>query len=96
MRIELHIDRLVVGGPGGWPPGELVTAITRELRLALARDLAGPLAMTGRPVSVPHLRATLAHPVAGATAASAGQAIGSALAAAVSSQQVFPRAREPR
>lgn len=96
MRIEVHIRRLVVHGLGSCSSAELVTAITRELRLALARDLTQPQVTAHPAVSVPQLRTVLALPAAGATTASAGQAIGTALAGAVTSERVFPRARGPR
>lgn len=96
MRIELRIDRLVLDGLGAFSPDELVTSITRELRLVLGRDLSlAPV--TARPaVSVPRLQTTLALPPAGASSSSAGQAIGASLASAVTSSQAFPRARGQR
>jgi hypothetical protein len=90
MRIEVHIDRLVVDDPGARAAGarvagEFATAVTQELRRVLARDLGRARVTAPRAMSVPRLR-TVPAPAAGgatagATAASAGRALGAALAA---------------
>lgn len=92
MNIELHIGRLVIDGLGPCSSAELVTAITEELRRVLAHDLGRPQVMAHQAVSVPRLRAALALPGAGVTATPTGRAIGAALAGAVTSERVFPRA----
>lgn len=104
MRIELTIDRLVADGLAGRSADDLVTALTDELRLVLARELggeAGRRRLSGRrAISVPRLRAALTLPPgrragdgagAGAGAAAAGQALGAALGDAVTGEQVFRR-----
>jgi hypothetical protein len=96
MKIELRIDRLVVDGLGPCPSAELVMAITRELRLVLARDLARPQVTGHAAVSVRQLRAELVLPAATPTTTSLGQSIGTALAGAVTSERVFPHAGGPR
>ncbi len=93
MKIKLRIDQLVVNDLGACSSRELVTAITRELRLVLARDLGRPQVTAHQAVSVPQLRTALALPAAGVTATSAGQAIGATLGRAVTSEQIFPPAR---
>ena len=81
MRIEVHIDRLVVDDPGARAAGEFATAITQELRRVLARDLGRARVTAPQARSVPRLRTVLAPTAAGTTAASAGRALGAALAA---------------
>lgn len=93
MRIELHIERLVADDLGGGSRDDFVAAVTRELRLALARELGGPRPAAGRTRSVPRVRTAVSLPPAGAPA---GRAVGAALGAAVTSERVFPRARGPR
>lgn len=95
MRIELRIDRLVADDLGACSRADFVEAITQELRLVLARELGQPPAAAYRG-SVPRLRAALTLPAAGATATSAGRAVGAALGAAVTSERVFPRSGGPR
>jgi hypothetical protein len=92
MRIELHIDRLVADDLGACSRADFITAITRELRLVLARELSQPPAAAYRR-SVPRVQAALTLPAAGATAPPAGRAIGAALGSAVTSEQIFPRPR---
>jgi hypothetical protein len=92
MRIELSIDHLVADGLDRGAADGLVADLTAELRSVLARELAGPAGRRrlsgGRPVSVPRLRAALTLPPAGY---GPGAAIGAALGAAVTGNQVFRR-----
>jgi hypothetical protein len=99
MRIEVHIGKLVADDPGGCSQDDFVAAVTRELRLALARELGGPQPAAGRTRSVARVRTSVTLPAAGAAGAgglSAGRAVGAALGAAVTSDRVFPGARGPR
>jgi hypothetical protein len=96
MRIEVRIGKLVADDLGGCSKDDFVAAVTRELRLALARELSGPRPPTGRTRSVARVRTSVTLPAAGAGGPSAGRAAGAALGAAVTSEQVFPRARGPR
>jgi len=97
MKIELHIDRLVVDDLVTCSSRELVAAITRELRLVLTRDLSRAQIPASGTVSVPRLRSAAALPAAGGgDAIATGRAIGAAVAGAVTSHQVFPGARRPR
>jgi hypothetical protein len=93
MRIELRIGRLVADDLGGCATDDFVAAVTRELRLVLVRELAGPRPAAGRTRSVPQVRAAVTLPAAGATGVPAGRAVGAALGAAVTSERVFPRSR---
>ena len=99
MRIVVHIGKLVADDPGGCSRDEFVAAVTRELRLALVRELGGPRPAAGRTRSVARVRTSVTLPAAGAAGAaraSAGRAVGAALGAAVTSDRVFPGARGPR
>jgi hypothetical protein len=96
MRIELRIERLVADDLGGGSRDDFVAAVTRELRLVLARELGGPRPAAGRTRSVPRVRTGVSLPAAGAGGPAAGRAVGAALGAAVTSERVFPRARGPR
>jgi hypothetical protein len=96
MRIVVHIGRLVADDPGGCSRDEFVAAVTRELRLALARELGGPRPAAGGTRSVARVRTSVTLPAAGAAGASAGRAAGAALGAAVTSDRVFPGAGGPR
>jgi hypothetical protein len=96
MRIVVHIGKLVADDPGGCSQDDFVAAVTRELRLALARELGGPRPAAGRTRSVARVRTSVTLPAAGAAGVSAGRAAGAALGAAVTSDRVFPGARGPR
>ncbi len=100
MRIVVHIGKLVADDPGGCSRDEFVAAVTRGLRLALARELGGPRPAAGRTRSVARVRTSVTLPAAGTSAGagglSAGRAVGAALGAAVTSDRVFPGARGPR
>jgi hypothetical protein len=95
MRIEVRIGKLVADDLGGCSQDDFVAAVTRELRLVLARELGGPRTAAGR-TSVARVRTSVTLPAAGAGGPSAGRAVGAALGAAVTSDRVFPGARGPR
>jgi len=88
MRIEVRIGKLVTEDLGGCSQDDFVAAVTRELRLVLARELGGPRTAAGR-TSVARVRTSVTLPAAGAGGAvvpagvSAGRAVGAALGAAV-------------
>ena len=48
MRIEVRIGKLVTDDLGGCSQDDFVAAVTRELRLVLARELGGPRTAAGR------------------------------------------------
>jgi len=103
MRIEVRIGKLVADDLGGCSQDDFVAAVTRELRLALARELGGPRPATGRTRSVARLRTSVTLPAAGtggpragAGGPPAGRAVGAALGAALTSDRVFPGAGGPR
>ena len=102
MRIEVRIGRLVTDDLGRCSQDDFVAAVTRELRLVLARELGGPRPAAGRTRSVARVRTSVTLPAAGAGGAAApaggpaGRAVGAALGAAVTSDRVFPGARGPR
>jgi hypothetical protein len=104
MRIEVSIDHLVADGLDGGSADGLVAALTAELRLVLARELAsavGRRRLSGaQAISVPRLRAALTLPpagpgagaaIGGAAGAVAGSVAGQALGGAVTGDQVFRR-----
>jgi hypothetical protein len=104
MRIEVSIDHLVADGLDGGSADGLVAALTAELRLVLARELASAAGRrrlsSAQAISVPRLRAALTLPpagpgagaaIGGAAGAVAGQALGAALGGAVTGDQVFRR-----
>jgi hypothetical protein len=89
-RIELRIGRLVIDNPGTGEHGELVAAMTAELRAVLARELAAPGRAAGLARSpAGRLRAAVSLPPAGSPGgdAGAGRAIGAALARAVTGRR---------
>ena len=97
MRIEVRIGKLVADDLGGCSQDDFVAAVTRELRLVLARELGGPQPANMR--SVARVRTSVTLPAAGAArpgGPSAGRAVGGALGAAVTSDRVGPGARGPR
>jgi hypothetical protein len=96
MRIELRIERLVADDLGGGSRDDFVAAVTRQLRLVLARELNGPGPAAGRTRSVARVRTTVNLPAAGAGGPAAGRAVGAALGTAMTSERVFPDARGPR
>jgi hypothetical protein len=103
MRIDVHIGKLVTDDLGGCSQDDFVAAVTRELRLVLARELGGPRTAAGGTRSVARVRTSVTLPAAGAAGLSAGaggpaagRAVGAALGAAVTSDRVFPGARGPR
>jgi hypothetical protein len=95
MRIELRIGRLVADDLGGGSRDDFVAAVTRELRIVLARERSGPRPAAGRARSVARVGTEVSLPAAGAGGPSTGRAVGAALGAAVTSERVFP-ARGPQ
>jgi len=98
MRIEVRIGRLVADDLGGCSQEDFVAAVTKELRLVLARELGGPRPANSR--SAARVRAAVTLPAAGAArrpgGPSAGRVVGAALGAAVASDRAGPRTRGPR